>query len=438
MNQIIVLGLSHKTAPVEVREKISVDSVNLPGLLNGLIKWESIGECVVVSTCNRTEIYAVTDDTSQAERDIRDTLINSQRIDLSTLDQHLYSYVNGGAVKHLIRVACSLDSMIIGEPQILGQVKESYNSSKNNETVGIVLNRLFQYAFFVAKKVRTKTNIGGLAVSISYLAVELSKRIFDDLAKRSVMLVGTGDMAVLAARNLINAGLKNLVIASRNYDNADLLSKELRGTPIKLEEIYYRLKDVDIVITATGSNDFIIKSDHVQQALKLRKNEPMFFIDIAVPRDIDPRVNDIPSVYLYDIDDLQGVLDQNVNSRKEGALEAESMVEEHSAKFIRWLDGLKVLPTILKLKNKMEIIKESELEWAFGKLDPMSEDEKKIIEKLAERIIDKVLHEPLTGLKKESSSTLGTLYSDTIQKIYNLDTELEIVEDTEDNVKDWN
>ena len=328
--------------------------------------------------------------------------------------------------------------MIVGEPQILGQVKESYKCSFENEAVGIILNRLFQYAFLVAKKVRSKTSLGSLAVSVSYLAVELSKRIFDDLSNRNVMLVGTGEMAELAAKNLINSRIKNLFIASRDPENAIVLSQKLSGSAIKLEEIYYKLKDTDIVITATGSNDFIFKSEHVNQALKLRKNEPMFFIDIAVPRDVDPRVNDIQSVYLYDIDDLQGVLDQNIHKRKQSASEAEKIVEEHSTKFIEWINGLKVLPTIVKLREKMENIKESELEWAYGKLNSLNQEQKDIVGKLVERIMNKVLHDPITGLKRESSTSIGILYSDTIQRLYNLDQELEMIENTEDEIKDWN
>ena len=438
MYQIIVTGLSHKTAPLEIREEFSIKDEAYKEVLSDLNSRESVLESLVLSTCNRTELYVVTNDYEKCINEINDSLLNYHNLEEKIINNHFYSYTNEQAVKHLLRVTSSLDSMVVGEPQILGQVKNSYNLSFKNDSTGIILNRLFQYAFFVAKKVRSKTSIGSLSVSISYLAVELSKRIFEDLSDRTILLVGTGEMAVLAAKNLINSGIKNLLIASRTYENAAVLSKELNGTAIKLEEIYYRLKDVDIVITATGSNNYIFKSEHVSQALKLRKNEPMFFIDIAVPRDVDPKVNDIPSVYLYDIDDMQGVLDNNISSRKESAREAESIVDNHGDKFINWLEGLKVLPTIVKLRERMESIKRSELERIFGKLDTLDDTQKESISNFVDRLIGKMLHEPITNLKRESSTSLGAIYSDTIQKLYNLDKELELIEDMEDDVTDRN
>jgi len=438
MYQIIVTGLSHKTAPLEIREEFSIKDEAYKEVLSDLNSRESVLESLVLSTCNRTELYVVTNDYEKCINEINDSLLNYHNLEEKIINNHFYSYTNEQAVKHLLRVTSSLDSMVVGEPQILGQVKNSYNLSFKNDSTGIILNRLFQYAFFVAKKVRSKTSIGSLSVSISYLAVELSKRIFEDLSDRTILLVGTGEMAVLAAKNLINSGIKDLLIASRTYENAAVLSKELNGTAIKLEEIYYRLKDVDIVITATGSNNYIFKSEHVSQALKLRKNEPMFFIDIAVPRDVDPKVNDIPSVYLYDIDDMQGVLDNNISSRKESAREAESIVDNHGDKFINWLEGLKVLPTIVKLRERMESIKRSELERIFGKLDTLDDTQKESISNFVDRLIGKMLHEPITNLKRESSTSLGAIYSDTIQKLYNLDKELELIEDMEDDVTDRN
>jgi len=438
MYQIITTGLSHKTAPLEIREEFSIKDEAYKEVLSDLNSRESVLESLVLSTCNRTELYVVTNDYEKCINEINDSLLNYHNLEEKIINNHFYSYTNEQAVKHLLRVTASLDSMVVGEPQILGQVKNSYNLSFKNGSTGIILNRLFQYAFFVAKKVRSKTSIGSLSVSISYLAVELSKRIFEDLSDRTILLVGTGEMAELAAKNLINSGIKNLLIASRTYENAAVLSKELNGTAIKLEEIYYRLKDVDIVITATGSNNYIFKSEHVNQALKLRKNEPMFFIDIAVPRDVDPKVNNIPSVYLYDIDDMQGVLDNNISSRKESAREAESIVDKHGDKFINWLEGLKVLPTIVKLRERMESIKRSELERIFGKLDTLDDTQKESISNFVDRLIGKMLHEPITNLKRESSSSLGAIYSDTIQKLYNLDEELELIEDMEDDVTDRN
>lgn len=438
MYKLIVYGISHKTAPVNIREKIALDIRSKEGSIAGLRDKKSISECVVLSTCNRTEIYAVTDDHDLCMNDLQQYFVSESGLSREAVDSNFYHYSNAQAVRHLLRVSCSLDSMLVGEPQILGQVKESYLRSLENRTAGVILNRLFQYAFFVAKKVRSSTNIGSLAVSVGYLTVKLSKRIFDDLDNRSVLLVGTGEIAELTAKHMIRSGIKELYITGRSYENAELLSQQLQATPVKLGEVYYKLTDIDIVITATGSNDFIFKSEHVLQALKLRGNELMFFVDLAVPRNVDPRVNDISGVYLYDIDDLQSVLDQNIHKRKESAEQAERIVQQHTSKFIDWINGLQVLPTIIKLRDKMEDIKSGELERAYHKLGSLSPEQKKVIDSLADRIIDKVLHGPISGLKKESSTSVGMLYSETIQRLYDLDRRPEILQSDEENVKSWN
>ncbi len=437
MYQLIVYGISHKTAPVHIREQIALD-VRSADPVTKFRDRKSINECVIISTCNRTEIYAVTDDHDSFIDDVQEYFISENGLNRKIIDDNFYSYSNAQAVRHLLRVSCSLDSMLIGEPQILGQVKESYNGSLQSGAAGIILHRLFQYAFSVAKRVRSDTNIGSLSVSVGYLAVKLSKRIFDDLDNRSVLLIGTGEIAELTARHLIRSGIKDLYIASRNHENAEILARRLHGTPVRFEDIYYKLTDVDIVVTATGSSDFIFKSEHVLQALRLRRNELMFFVDLAVPRNIDPRVNDISGVYLYDIDDLQSVLDQNINKREESAAEAERIVEEHASRFINWINGLKVVPTIIKLKDKMEDMKTRELERAYGKLGPLEQEQKKVIDNLADRIIAKVLHGPISGLKRESSTSVGMLYSETIQRLYGLDEKSEIPQSDEENINNWN
>ena len=252
------------------------------------------------------------------------------------------------------------------------------------------------------------------------------------------MLVGTGEMSELAAKNLIKTGIKDIFVISRNYDNAVSLSDRLGAKPMKLEEIYYSLKDIDIVITATGSNDFIIKSDHVVQAMKLRRNEPMFFIDIAVPRDVDPRVNELSGVYLYDVDDLQDVLDKNLNSRKESTEKAEFIIDRFKNSYISWLNSLKVFPTIIDLRKKADLIKSNELKKALAKMEDLNERDKQVIENLVNRITSKILHDPITNLKKEASTSLGAIYSETLKSLYRLDKGLEIVEDIEDEIEDWN
>jgi glutamyl-tRNA reductase len=429
MMEIVVVGLSHKTAPVEIRECFSFSQTVSDLTLAELYKKSNVEECLILSTCNRVEIYAVSENAEQCIEEIKEFLSEFHRVPLEFFSSYLYTFIGHTAVGHLFRVTSSLDSMLVGEPQILGQVKKAYKTATSKQSIGLILNRLFHHAFFVAKRVRAETGIGTQAVSISYVAVELAKRIFDDLSKRAVMLIGAGDMAELAAKHLISAGIKDLLIASRNQEKAKALAEILGGKPIKIEEVYYLLKDVDVVITATGSSDFIIRPQHAREALQLRKNEPMFMIDIAVPRDIDPRVEEIPNVYLYDIDDLKGVLDENLKTRRESAEKAEEIVLQGERNFLRWLNDLKVVPAIIELKKRFDEIKVNEVEKALRRFGSLSDRERKIIENMAAGIIGKILHSPLTNLKKESSTSLGALYTHTIKKLFELDSEFEFLEE---------
>ena len=431
MVEIVVVGLSHKTAPVEIRECFSFSQSVSDFTVSELHKKDSVEECLILSTCNRVEVYAVSENAEQCITEIKEFLSEFHKVPLEFFASYLYSFVGPEAAGHLFKVTSSLDSMLVGEPQILGQVKQAYKTAASKQTIGLILNRLFHHAFFVAKRVRAETGIGTQAVSISYVAVELAKRIFEDLSKRAVMLVGAGDMAELAAKHLISAGIKDLLIASRNLENAKALAGVLGGKPIKIEEIHYLLKDVDIVIAATGSSDFIIRPQHTREALKLRKNEPMFMIDIAVPRDIDPRVEEIPNVYLYDIDDLKGVLDENMKTRRESAEKAQEIVLQGERIFLKWLDDLKVVPTIIELRKRLDEIRANEVEKALRRFGNLSEKERKIIENMAAGIVGKILHNPLTNLKKESSTSLGALYVHTIKKLFELDREFELLEEEE-------
>jgi glutamyl-tRNA reductase len=439
MHRIVVVGLDYKSAPVELRERLAFSQSMLELGLEELYSKRSVRECAILSTCNRVEVYAVSDDIEECVESIREFLSDFHRVSLDSFAHLLNISIGHMAIRHLFSVASSIDSMVIGEPQILGQVKQAYKSAVFKQTVGLILNRLFHGAFFVAKKVRAQTKIGAQAVSVSYVAVELAKRIFDDLSKRRVMLVGAGDMGQLAARHLINSGIRDLIIASRRYDNSESLASKLNGNPISMDEVYYFLKETDIVITATGSSEYIIKPHHMREALKLRNNEPIFMIDIAVPRDIDPRVEEISNIYLYDIDDLRGVTSENMESRRENAKLAEDILLRTERNFQRWLNGLKVVPTIVKLRNKMEIIKEAELRKALDKLGRDDERLRSIIESMASGIVGKILHHPLTNLKRESSTSLGTLYMDSMQKLFELDNEFKVFEEEEDeaDVKDW-
>ena len=432
MLRTVVLGISHKTAPIELRELFSFSRESVEAGLGELIQKNHVEECAIISTCNRVEIYAVSENLDLCLESIKEFLSEFHGIPQEQFASHIYYSVGHMAVRHLFNVASSIDSMVVGEPQVLGQVKESYKIAAAQGTVGLILNRLFHTAFFVAKRIRTETGIGSHAVSISYVAVELAKRIFDDLSSRSVMLIGAGEMAEIAAQHLIKAGINDLLIASRKIENADILSSKLNGKSIGIDEIFYHLKDVDIVITATGSQDFILKPNHLKEALKLRNNDPMFLIDIAVPRDIDPRIEDMTDIYLYDIDDLKNVSEENIKTRKQSLSKAEEIILKVEKSFESWLQGLKAVPAIINLKKRFELIKDNELAKAFDKLDGISEQDKYVVELMASRIIGKILHNPLTNLKKESSTSLGALYVDSIKKLFELEKELLLLEEEED------
>ncbi|MEQ9619671.1 MAG: glutamyl-tRNA reductase [Deltaproteobacteria bacterium] len=441
MQRIVVVGLSYKTAPVEIRERFSFTAEEFESALEALFSRDHVEECLILSTCNRVEIYAVSENADICVSNIKKFLSEFHSVPEDSFSPSLYFHLGHMAVRHFYKVASGIDSMVVGEPQILGQIKEAYKIASMKGTAGLILNRLCHSAFFVAKKVRTETGIGSRAVSISYVAVELAKRIFDDLSHRTVMLIGSGEMGELAARNLIKAGIGELIIASRSLDNASSLSEKLNAKPIRYEEILYSLKDVDIVIAATGSPDFIIKAHHVKEALKLRNNEPMFMIDIAVPRDIDPRVEELTDIYLYDIDDLKNVLDENMKNRRESAEKAQEIVSEVEKSFQAWINSLKVVPAIVDLKKRFEQIQESEVERALAKLENYSDREREVIELMASRIIGKILHGPLTNLKKEASTSRGALYVDSVKKLFELETEiLLLVEEEEDEaaIQDWN
>ena len=421
MIEIVSVGISYKTAPVEVRERFSFSDTDLRKALGILRSRENVFECCIVSTCNRVEVYAATEHRGKCEEEIKSFLLDFHKLPGGNLHSYMHTRVGSDAVRHLFRVAASIDSMVIGETQILNQLKNSYSVARSENTVGLILNRLFNRALFTGKKVRAETGISSQAVSISYLGVELAKRIFENLANRTVMLVGTGEMGELFAKHLVSNNIKELYVTSRNFSSAEKLSRSLKGKPVRFEEMLYRLKDIDILVTATGSSDYIIRSEHIKQSLKLRKNDPIFMIDIAVPRDIDPKINRIPGVYLYDIDDLRVVQGENLNSRKENLKKAEEIVLTVEKGFNDWMESLKVFPVIIDIKQKFENIKKTEVEKALRRLEGGTGTQKEIIESLANSIIGKIFHDPVTNLKKRTSGYEAALYSEVTRRLFELD-----------------
>jgi len=422
---ILLVGLSHKTAPVEVRERLSFPG---PRLAEGILKlrrYEEILECVILSTCNRVEVYATVEIPEIGVARIKDFL-HSYQPDMSQdlISQHLYIYKNEGVARHLFRVAASLDSMVVGEPQILGQVKEAFDTALLNKTTGVVLNKLFKKAISAAKRVRTETKIGESAISISFAAVELAKKIFSNLNNKTGMLIGAGEMGQLAAQYLVNNGIKDIVVSTRNYDRALHLARSYNGRVVRYEDFLEEIPRVDVVICSTGAPNYIIRYEHMQDIIRKRKNRPIFLIDISVPRNIDPEINSIDNVFLYDIDDLQAVVENNLEARKEEAEKGERIVEEEVITFTRWFKSLEVVPTIIALKEKVEAIRRKELERTIGRLRSLSPEEVQIIEGLTCTIVNKILHNPLVALKVEADSTNGLLYAEAVRKLFDLDVKV--------------
>lgn len=419
---ILNIGLNHKTAPVELRERFALDDEKIQDALTSVRSLPCIKEGLFLSTCNRVESLCITDEPETAREEIISLIANIGNVTREKLLKLLYEYQGMDAVSHIFRVSSSLDSMVMGEPQILGQVKEAYRYAVNARTSGIILNRLMHRAFRTAKRVRTETGISDSAVSVSYSAVELAKKIFFRLEGRSVLLVGAGEMAELSARHLINNGVSRVFIANRTFERALQLAKEFRGTAVSFEELQDRLTDVDIVLTSTGAQGYVIHYAHVKEAMKKRKNRPLFFIDIAVPRDVAPEINNLSNVYLYDIDDLKNVIEINLEKRKQEAVKAERIIKEEVVKFEKWLTTLEVVPTIKSLKEKVEQIRVSELKKTLSQLKDIDPEKKRLIETLTISITDKILNDPIIVLKRKADRPTRDLFLDITKELFNLNS----------------
>ena len=398
---ILVIGLNHKTAPIEVREKLAFDGPKLEEALNMLKNSDAVKENIVLSTCNRVEIYACVNDPDSGVKGIKDFLAGFHKIPADLLEKSLYIHKGADAVRHIYRVGSSLDSMIVGEPQILGQLKDAFDTALKNKTTGIYLNKLMRKSVSVAKRIRTETKIAESAVSISFAAVELAKKIFDDLSTKSFMLIGAGEMAELAARHLINNGVKDVYVTNRTTSRAEELAREFHGKAVLFDNFTSEFHYTDIVICSTGAPDYILNKEQMQKIMKERKQKPMFIIDISVPRNIDPDINDLDNVYLYDIDNLQGTVDTNIQERAVEAEKAEKIVDEEIGSFLRWNKSLSATPTIVALRNKAEEIRKEEIEKIFKKLGPMEEEKIRAIEHLSTSIVNKLIHPPTAALKSE-------------------------------------
>ena len=418
--ELIVIGLNHKTAPIEIRERLAFPEDGIEKPLSQIKSLPSLKENMILSTCNRVEIYAVVQETEKAILDLKGFLSQYHGLSLKEFEKRLYSLVGEEAVKHIFRVASSLDSMVVGEPQILGQIKSAYNMAAEAKTSGLILHRLLHRAFHVAKRVRTETKIGNSAVSVSFVAVELAKKIFGTLEKRTVLLIGAGEMCELAARHLVSGGIEKVLVTNRTYERAVTLAQDFRGEPIPFEEIYRGLRRVDIVISATDSPQYLLHHEEVAKVIKDRKQKPIFFIDIADPRDIEPKVGDIENVYLYNIDDLQKVANDNIQDREKEAQKAEAIVRDEVVKFVNWYQSLEVTPTIVALRKKFEEIRNKELAKILSLHPHFSDKERQSLEALTSAIINKILHNPLTLLKQKNEEAMADLYLDALRTLFGL------------------
>ena len=423
MIRIVNIGMNHETAPVELRECLAKDPAHADRALAMMRELSCVKEGIFLSTCNRVEALFTTEQTEEAKNSIVDLLSGLGGMPSESLCSSLFTYEDRDAVRHIFRVASSLDSMVIGEPQILGQIKEAYASATKEKTTGVILNRLLHRAFHTAKRVRTETGIADAAVSVSYAAVELAKKIFYEFKGKKVLLIGAGEMAELAARHLLTQGVSAITVANRTFQKAVEVAQVFKGVPVSFEEIGTQLLEADIVISSTAAPGSVITHDQVKGSMKKRKNRPLFFIDIAVPRDVEPEVNDLENVYVYDIDDLKGIIQVNLSQREGEAVKAERIVEEEVIKFEQWLKTLEVVPTIVSLKEKAETIRQAELKKSLSGLGELSPSQIKSLEILTLSITEKILNDPILFLKQKADRPLGKNYLDTARRLFRLDRE---------------
>ncbi|MBU1341276.1 MAG: glutamyl-tRNA reductase [Proteobacteria bacterium] len=420
MSKIILIGANHKTAPVELREKLSFSSEEIVTALEFLKQDKDIKESLVFSTCNRTEILYIPETGEQVNKMI-EFVSRHKNVAVSEFKDALYTYKDDDAVLHLFKVASSLDSMVVGEPQILGQIKQAYRIAVENNASGVLLNRLMHKSFSVAKKVRKETGIGDNAVSISYAAIELANKIFSDLSQKTVLLLGAGEMAELAVEHLISNKVKQIIVANRTFKNAVELARKFNGQAVKFEEREDALKDVDIIISSTGATEYVLTRDQVKRAMKKRHHQTLFFIDIAVPRDIDPQINSISNAYVYDIDDLKNIVESNIEQRGKETIKAERYIEEAVVKFRKWLESLAIVPTIKALNDKMSSIVEIECNKTLSSLKHLSKEDIEAIKRMTQAIASRTIHDPILFLRNTGDHRDDSLYLNVTRQLFNID-----------------
>ena len=415
---LVLIGVNHRTAPVEVREQFAIPESRLPEAVKMLTQCSGVEEGMIVSTCNRVEILARTRD---GQSGLDEFFREFYGVDPEPYRQHLYEHREREAVRHVFRVASSLDSMIVGDPQILGQVKEAYATARAVGGVNSQLDALLTRAFAVAKRVRNETAVATSAVSVASVAVDLAKKIFGNLQGKSIYLVGAGKMSELAARHLLAHGAAQLYVSNRTYERALALAKKFGGEALPFEQLYDTVPQADIVISSTGAPHAIFRKEHGERFLSKRRNRPMFFIDIAVPRDVDPDMNKLDGIFVYDIDDLQQVVTSHVADRRVEADRAEAIVQLEVDKFQARLQTLDVVPTIVSLQEHLETVRQAEIDRVRGRLGTLSPEQELAVEALTRGIINKIMHTPITTLKTAArESSEATTVIDLVRRLFGL------------------
>lgn len=417
---LYLLGVSHRTAPVDLRERLDFSSRDVGTAVEALTARTSAAETVVLSTCNRSELYVVSDHLTQTRQDLVTFLSDYHKVPADDFVPHLFAREDAEVVHHLFRVAAGLDSLVVGEPQVLGQVKDAFSVAADRRCSGPVLNRLFHSAFGVGKRVRTETGLGEGAVSVSFAAVQLARKIFGKLEGRRVLVIGAGEMGTLTAQHLRAQGVGEIVITGRTLARAAEIAAAVGGTPAPWSELMIVLAQADIVITATGSQIPIITRANVESVMGRRRRDPLFIIDIAIPRDVEPGAGDIEQVFLYNVDDLQAIVQENLSRRSAEIRKAEDIVAEEVGKFMAWQRSRGAVPTVVALRQRFDAIRKSELQRLDGKLAGLDAEERGRVDEVTRLIVEKLLLEPTEQLKALPDEETQVVYTEAIRRVFGL------------------
>jgi glutamyl-tRNA reductase len=418
--KFLIAGLNHRTAPVEVRERLAFNESALGGALDALRQCPGLLEGMILSTCNRVEIAITSDEDTDPEETVERFLSQSREVQRDWVAPYLYHYAGQEAVRHLFRVASSLDSMVIGEPQILGQMKQAYAAAKERGSMSGFLDLVVTRAFSVAKRVRTETDIGQSAVSISYAAVELARDIFGSLKDRKVLLIGAGKMSELAARHLHRSGASNISVTNRTRERAEEMAQVFNGRIVEYDRLLQSLPEMDIIVTSSAAPHYILHREDMKRVIEARRNRPVFIIDIGVPRNVEPAVNELDNVFLYDIDDLQRVVNENLKGRLETAGEAELIIAEEVERMMSRLKAREIAPTIVCLQEQLEQVRLGEMERMRGKLGKLTPEQEEAVHALTRGIVNKIAHGPISELRKQAAQPDGQHFVSVIRRVFRL------------------